>query len=76
MKSISIIFQEHTLEETDSILEQLEISRDQYINEAINFYNKYQKRRLLEEQLAKESVIVSKDSLEVLGKFESLNLEK
>ena len=75
MKSISLKLQEQILLETDALLEQLHKSRNKYINEAIEFYNKYQKRRLLEEQLAKESELVSDDSLDVLHEFENLEDE-
>jgi hypothetical protein len=72
MKSISLKLQEGIFEETDSLLESLQISRNKYINEAIAFYNDYQKRKLLEETLRKESAIVAKDSMAVLEEFEAI----
>lgn len=75
MKSISLKLKEQILQELDSLLEKLNSSRNNYINEAIDFYNQYQKRRLIEEKLAKESKLVQEDSLEVLGEFESLEDE-
>jgi len=48
------------------------LARKRYINEAVNIYNLYNKRRLLKKQLMKESKIVSKDSMEILHEFEKL----
>ncbi|MBL7793294.1 MAG: hypothetical protein JNK77_13275 [Saprospiraceae bacterium] len=75
MKSISLKLQEQILVETESLLEHLHTSRNKYINEAIEFYNQYQKRRLTEEQLAKESKLVSEDSMSILREFEMLEDE-
>ena len=75
MKSISLKLQEQILHETDALLEHLKTSRNKYINEAIEFYNQYQKRRLIEEQLVKESKLTSKDSLNILREFERLEDE-
>ncbi|MEL7118345.1 MAG: hypothetical protein AAFO07_02860 [Bacteroidota bacterium] len=76
MKSISLKLQEKILEETDSILHSLDISRNKYINEAVKFYNNYHKRKLLEEQLHRESELVAQDSMEVLAEFEAIEDEE
>jgi len=75
MKSISLKLREAILKETDLILQHVKTSRNRYINEAIAFYNQHQKRKLIEEQLIKESRLVSADSLEVLAEFELLEDE-
>ena len=75
MKSISLKLQEQILLETESLLEHLKTSRNKYINEAIEFYNQYHKRKLIEEQLAKESKLVSEDSMNILKEFERLEDE-
>ena len=75
MKSISLKLQEQILIETESLLQHLKTSRNKYINEAIAFYNQYQKRKLIEEQLIKESKLVSQDSMTVLSEFEKLEDE-
>ena len=75
MKSISLKLQEQILHETESLLEHLKTSRNKYINEAIDFYNHYQKRKLIEEQIAIESKLVSEDSLTILQEFERLEDE-
>ena len=75
MKSISLKLEEQILQETDSLLEHLKTSRNKYINEAIEFYNQHHKRKLLEEQLAIESKLISEDSISVLKEFEILEDE-
>jgi metal-responsive CopG/Arc/MetJ family transcriptional regulator len=75
MKNISLKLQEKILEDTEGLLEQLHMSRNKYINEAIEYYNEYQRRKLIEKQLIRESMIVSKDSLKVLEEFEVLEDE-
>ena len=46
--------------------------RNVYINEALVFYNKFQKRIFLEEKLKKESSLVSKNSMAILNDFEKI----
>jgi hypothetical protein len=75
MKSISLKLQEQIFEDAENLIDSLKISRNKYINEAVEFYNRYQKRKLLEDQLMKESAIVSSDSMEVLKEFEALEDE-
>lgn len=75
MKSISLKLQDQILNETEALLEHLKTSRNKYINEAIEFYNQYHRRKLLEEQLTRESKIVSTDSMNILQEFESLEDE-
>ncbi len=72
MKSISLKLQEQILNDTEQILEHLNTSRNRYINDAVNFYNIHQKRKLLEQQLSEESKLVAEDSMNVLHEFESL----
>ncbi|NEN22645.1 hypothetical protein G3O08_03885 [Cryomorpha ignava] len=72
MKSISVKLHEPILKETEKILDHLKISRNKYINDAMEFYNKYQKRKRIEEQLTKESKLVAADSMNVVKEFEAL----
>lgn len=75
MKSISLKLQENILKDTEYLLSFLEKSRNKYINEAIAFYNQHQKKRLLAEQLKKESAIIASDSMDILNEFEQLSDE-
>jgi len=75
MKSISLKLQDQILHETETLLEHLKTSRNKYINEAVDYYNEYHKRKLLEEQIMKESKMVSEDSMKVLSEFEKFEDE-
>ncbi|HQO09538.1 MAG TPA: hypothetical protein PLK90_05705 [Clostridiales bacterium] len=73
MKTLSLKIDDLILAETDKILQTLNKPRNRYINEAVENYNKMQKRALLEKMLAGESKLVKKESLSVLKEFEDLN---
>lgn len=75
MKSISLKLQDTIFRETEKLANLLQTSRNKYINEAVEFYNAYQKRNLLEQQLIRESKLIAEDSMEVLAEFESLEDE-
>ena len=72
MKNLSLKLEDEIFQETEDILAKVHKNRNQYINEALEFYNKFQKRRLLARQLNKESKLVAADSLSVLAEFEIL----
>ena len=72
MKTLSLKLDDKIFDETEEITSQLKLARNRYINEAVHIYNTLNKRRLLKKQLAKESKLTSKDSMEVLHEFEKL----
>ncbi|WP_192821050.1 hypothetical protein [Rufibacter sp. LB8] len=72
MRNLSLKLEDTIFQETESLLGQLQTNRNRYINEALEFYNKLQKRRLLAKQLSKESTLVANESLSVLKEFEAL----
>ncbi len=73
MKNISLKVDENIFLDTEKILSKIKTSRNKYINEAIAFYNRYQKRRLLEQKLKSESEMVKNDSMKVLKEFENID---
>ena len=73
MKNISLKMDDSVFNETEKILSGLKKPRNRYINEAIAFYNRYQKRLLLEKKLKKESDMVREDSVRVLKEFEDID---
>jgi hypothetical protein len=75
MKSISLKLKEPVFQEMEKILENVQVSRNKYINEAIEYYNALQDRFLLEKQLLQESAMVSEDSTAVLQEFEAIEDE-
>ncbi len=72
MKSLSLKLENHIFEETESIISRIKKPRNRYINEAIEFYNLLQNRKLLSKQLEKESKLVREESIKVLAEFEKL----
>jgi metal-responsive CopG/Arc/MetJ family transcriptional regulator len=71
-KLISIKIDPKTLEETDIMVNKLGMSRNKYINEAIEAYTKAKKRAELEKQIRKEIKNIAESSMEVLAEFEDL----
>ena len=59
-------------QETEKILLQVQKNRNRYINEAVEFYNILQKRRILSGQLQKESKLVQDESMKILEEFDRL----
>ncbi len=70
MKTVSLKIDDSIFGETEKILENIKKPRNRYINEAIAFYNEYQKRKIIENQLKKESKIVASNSMEIMAEFE------
>ena len=54
------------------MVNKLGMSRNRYINEAIEAYTKAQKRAELEKQIRKEIKSIAESSMEVLAEFEAL----
>ncbi len=72
MKTVSLKIDDSIFGETEKILSGINMPRNRYINEALSYYNKVQKRRLLEQRLKIESEMVREDSMETLKEFENL----
>jgi hypothetical protein len=73
MKVISLNIDDVIFSETEKIVAMMKKPRNRYINEAIDFYNKHQKRAILERKLQKESEIVREDSMNILNDFEEID---
>ncbi len=73
MKNVSLKIDDAIFGETEKILSSLKKPRNRYINEAIAYYNRLQKRKLLEKKLKNESIKVQKDSMSVLNDFEEID---
>lgn len=72
MKTISLKIDDLIFQETENILAKSKKPRNRYINEAIDYYNKYQKRLNLEKKLVNESSLVAEVSKIILNEFESI----
>ena len=75
MKTISLKIDESIFGDTENILAIIKKSRNRYINEAIDHYNKLQKRKILEQKIQNESLLVKDNSMSVLKEFESVDYE-
>ena len=75
MKNLSLKMDDVVFLETERITAKISKNRNRYINEAVEFYNILQKRKLISRQLQKESKIVQEESLKVLAEFEKLHDE-
>lgn len=73
MKTVSLKIDDLIFQETENILAKTKKPRNRYINEAIDYYNKVQKRLQLETRLKNESNLVADESKKVLTEFESID---
>ena len=73
MKTVSLKIDDSIFGETEKILAKIKKPRNRYINDAIDYYNRIQKRAILEKKLQNESDIVKADSMDVLKDFEEIN---
>ena len=75
MKNLSLKMDDTVFNETERITAKISKTRNRYINEAVEFYNLLQKRKMISHQLQKESKIVRDESMKVLAEFEKLQDE-
>ena len=75
MKTLSLKLDDNIFNETEVVLAKVKKSRNRYINEAVDYYNRINRRSLIAKKLAKESRLVKKESLAVLAEFETLKDE-
>lgn len=71
-KVLSLKLAPHIYEESEEIITQLAVPRNRYINDALQFYNSWNKRKLMQVKLHKESRRSGHESLAMLEEFESL----
>ena len=76
MKSILLKLDDNLFEETDKQVKAARISRSNYIKTAIEQYNKWQKRKAIEDQLAKEVKLLQEydPDKELKAMFETASL--
>jgi hypothetical protein len=73
MKTLSLKLDDAIFGETEKILSKIRKPRNRYINDAIEYYNKIQIRKLLALKIAKESELVRNESMSVLKEFEEID---
>jgi metal-responsive CopG/Arc/MetJ family transcriptional regulator len=75
MKTLSLKLDDNIFNETEMMLSKVKKSRNRYINDAVDYYNRMNNRNLIAQKLIKESKLVRKESLVVLAEFEGLSDE-
>lgn len=75
MKTLSLKLDDNIFNDTEMVLSKVKKSRNRYINEAVDYYNRINNRNLTAHKLIKESKLVRKESLVVLEEFEGLSDE-
>lgn len=73
MKTVSLKIDDSIFGETEKILSRIKKTRNRYINDALDYYNQYQRRIILEKKLKNESELVRKESSLVLNEFERID---
>jgi hypothetical protein len=73
MKTVTLKIEDSIFGETEKTLASIKKPRNRYINEAIDFYNKIQRKQILEKKLKKESGLVKEDSMLTLKDFEDID---
>ena len=74
-ENLSLKLKDNVFKETEKIVNKLDTSRNAYINDAVDFYNKLMERKLTKARLVKESESIYQTSLDVLREFEKLEDE-
>jgi DNA-binding protein len=72
MKNLSLKMDDDIYLETERITSLIKKARNRYINEAVDLYNQFNRRKLLKKQLAKESALTAPDAMEALQEFEKI----
>jgi len=70
MKSLSLKLDESIFQETQELIKKINKPRNRYINEALEYYNRIQRKKILEKLLEEESKLVRDESMKVLSEFE------
>jgi hypothetical protein len=73
MKTVSLKIDDSIFGETEKILSRIKVTRNRYINEAIEYYNRHQRRQILEKKLKSESELIKKNSINILKDFERID---
>ena len=76
MKTISLKIDDTIFGEVESIVSNIKKPRNRYINDAIDHYNKLQRRKMIEAKLKQESQVVKSDSMAVLKEFEAIDYDR
>jgi len=71
-KVLSLKIKGEIFEDVEYITKTLRMPRNAYINEALSFYNDFNRRKGLRKKLLRESLLTRNNSMEVLSEMEKL----
>lgn len=69
-KILSVKMKDEAFAVADKTAKKMGLARNAYINKAVVFFNRLYQRKLLKQELAKESHLVAQESSAVLREFE------
>jgi hypothetical protein len=71
-KVLSLKIKSEIFEDVEAQIKRLHMSRNAYINEALSFYNAFNRRKGLLRKLRAESLLTRKNSIDILSEMERL----
>lgn len=71
-KALSLKLKENVFKDVERITRKIKVPRNAYINKALEFYNRFNQRKLLRAQLLKESNLVRENSMQVLYELDQI----
>ncbi|MFZ4798196.1 MAG: hypothetical protein ACOYMA_11930 [Bacteroidia bacterium] len=69
-KSVALKLEAQLYEDVNILALELNTNRNNYINNAVELYNRFNKRQILKNKLVEESEMSKLDSTEILDEFE------
>jgi len=72
MKTLSLKLDTEVFEETEAIIKDKKVARNRYINQALEFYNSYQRRKKSSHEFANASALTNESSFEILAEFDAM----
>ena len=73
MKAISLKIREDIFEELEKTVKEIHMSRNAYINKAVELYNKLNRKQKIRKQLRSASKLVAEESLKVAQELQGLD---
>lgn len=74
-KAISLKIEDQIFDKTEELISGLKISRNKYINDSLENYNRMEEMEKVNALLVKASILVRDNSIEVMQDFEGSSLD-
>ncbi len=71
-KALSLKLEDSVFEEAESLLKRIKVPRNAFINQAVAFYTKLQKKMLMQKKLKKDVLRLQKETSDFIKNFELL----